>query len=238
MNQNKVFGIIGIAGVAVLLLAIVIAIVAFEDGVFSPLSGFYSELGLYTGGYFSASSSLVFNVGMMLFGLTLCASMIFWGIRQNSWSFGTVSFFGILTGVLAASLALFSLNFSQYHYTITAVFSVAAFLFGASYIAASMIAGRRSIAPLLVAFFAAICSALFAGYVISGGMTQVFIEDASMVGRLSFMPFAVLGWLSLLLLMALLVLLSLELLQDRRETAHYKTSAPMARRSSMRDFDF
>ena len=237
MNQNKVFGIIGIAGAAVLLVAIVIAIVAFENGAFSPLSGFYSELGLYSGGYFSASSSLVFNVGMILFGLALSAGMIFWGIRQNSWSFGAVSFFGILTGVLAAALALFSLNFSNYHYTITAVFSVAAFLFGASYIVASMIAGRRSIAPLLVAFFAAICSALFGGYVITGGMTQVFIEDASMVGRLSFMPFAVLGWLSLLLLMALQVLLSLELLQDRQE-ARYSTSAPTTRRSSMRDFNF
>lgn len=237
MNQNKVFGIIGIAGAAILLLAIVIAIVTFEDGAFSPFSGFYSELGLYTGSYFSASSALIFNIGMILFGLALSGGMVFWGIRQNSWSFGAVSFFGILTGVMAAALALFSLNFSKYHYTISAVFSVAVFLFAASYIVVSMIAGRRSIAPLLVAFFAAICSALFAGYVISGGMTQVFIEDASMVGRLSFMPFAVLGWLSMLLLMALQVLLSLELLQDR-EDVRYTPSAPMTRRSSMRDFDF
>ena len=237
MNQNKMFGIIGIAGAAVLLLTIVIAIVAFEDGAFSPLNGFYSELGLYTGGYFSASSALIFNIGMILFGLGLGGSMVFWGIQQNRWSFGIVSFFGILTGVLAVAMALFSLNFSQYHYIITAIFSIAVFLFGVSYIIASMVTGSRSIAPLLVAFFAAICSALFAGYVILGGMTQVFIEDASMVGRLSFMPFAVLGWLSLLLMMTLSVLLSLELLQYRQE-ARYTPSSPPTRRSSMRDFNF
>ena len=236
MNQRRLYGTIGIAGAALLLVAIVISIIAFEDGAFSPLNGFFSELGLYTGGYFSTSAALFFNIGMILFGLALCASMVFWGIRQNSWSFGVVSFFGILTGTLSAALALFSLNFSKYHYSVVAAFSVALFLFGASYIIASIVTGRRSIAPLLVAFFTAVCSALFAGYVITGGMTQVFIEDASQVGRLAFMPFAFLGWAALLLMMTLQVLLSVELLQDGRE-AGYASAAPI-RRGDMRDFDF
>ena len=236
MNQRRLYGTIGIAGAALLLVAIVISIIVFEDGAFSPLNGFFSELGLYTGGYFSASAALFFNIGMILFGLALCASMVFWGIRQNSWSFGAVSFFGILTGVLSVALAIFSLNFSKYHYTVVAAFSVALFLFGVSYIIASIVTGRRSIAPLLVAFFTAVCSALFAGYVITGGMTQVFIEDASQVGRLAFMPFAFLGWAALLLMITLQVLLSVELLQDGREAGY--TTAPPVRRSGMRDFDF
>ncbi len=237
MSQKRIFGTLGIAGAALLLVAIVISIIAFEDGAFSPLNGFFSELGLYTGGYFSASTALIFNIGMILFGLALCASMVFWGIRQNSWGFGAVSFFGILTGILSAALAIFSLNFSKYHYAVAAAFSIALFLFGTSYIIASMITGRRSIAPLLVAFFTAVCSALFAGYVITGGMTQVFVEDASMVGRLAFMPFAFLGWAALLLMIALQVLLSAELLQDGPE-AGYASEAPSVRRSGMRDFDF
>lgn len=237
MNQNKVFGSIGIAGAALLLVAVVISIITFEDGVFSPLSGFYSELGLYTNGYFSASSALIFNIGMLLLGLSLSAGMVYWGIRQNSWGFGIVSFFGLLTGVLAASLAVFSLNFARYHYIIAAVFSSAVFLFGVSYIIASIITGRRNIALLLTAFFAAVCGALFGGYVFSGSMMQVFVEDASMVGRLVFMPFAVLGWLSLLLLMALLVLFSLELLLDR-QTARFTHLAEKVHRGSVRDLDF
>ena len=50
MNQKRIFGTIGIAVGALLLVAIVISIIAFEDGAFSPLNGFFSELGLYTGG--------------------------------------------------------------------------------------------------------------------------------------------------------------------------------------------
>ena len=237
MNQKRIFGTIGIAGAALLLVAIVISIIAFEDGAFSPLNGFFSELGLYTGGYFSAFSALIFNIGMILFGLALCASMVFWGIRQDSWGFGVVSFFGILTGILSGALAIFSLNFSKYHYVVAAAFSIALFLFGASYIIASIMTGRRSIAPLLVAFFTAVCSGLFAGYVITGGMTQVFIEDASQVGRLTFLPFAVLGWAALLLMIVLQMLLSVELLQDGPET-RYASAATQEHRSGMRDFDF
>src|SRR5690554_1709493 len=100
MNQSKLFGTIGIAGAALLLVGIVIAVVTFENGVFSPLNGFYSELGQYPGAYMGGSSALIFNILMALFGLMLCAFMVYWGIRQDSWPFGTVAFLGILTGVL------------------------------------------------------------------------------------------------------------------------------------------
>jgi len=217
MNQNKLFGTIGIAGAALLLVGVVIAIITFENGAFSLLNGFYSELGQYPGAYMGGSSALIFNVLMALFGLFMCVFMVFWGIRQDSWPFGAAAFFGILTGVLAAAQAIFTLDYARYHYIVVSAFTVSAFLFGAAYIIAALATGRDgSIAPVLVAFFTAICSAVYAGFVISGGMTQVFVEDASQIGRLTFIPFAVVGWLMLLLVMALLVLLSVELMRDRR----------------------
>ena len=217
MNQNKVFGTIGIAGAVFMLVGIVIAIITFENGAFSPLNGFYSELGHYPGAYMGGSSALIFNVLMALFGLMMCAFMVFWGIRQDSWPFGAVAFLGILTGVLAAAQAIFSLDYARYHYIVVSAFAVSVFLFGAVYIIAALATGRDgSLAPVLVAFFTAICSAVYAGFVISGGMTQVFVEDASQIGRLTFIPFAVAGWLMLLLVMAMLVLLSVELMRDRR----------------------
>jgi MFS family permease len=217
MNQNKLFGTIGIAGAAFLLVGIVIAVITFENGAFSLLNGFYSELGHYSGAYMGGSSALIFNVLMALFGLIMCVFMVFWGIRQASWPFGAAAFFGILTGVLAAAQAIFTLDYARYHYIVVSAFAVSAFLFGAAYIIAALATGRNnSLASVLVAFFAAICSAVYAGFVISGGMTQVFVEDASQMGRLTFIPFAMVGWLMLLLIMALLVLLSVELMRDRR----------------------
>lgn len=215
MNQNKLFGTIGIAGAALLLVGVVIAVITFENGAFSLLNGFYSELGHYPGAYLGGSSALIFNVLMALFGLMMCVFMAFWGIRQDSWPFGAVAFLGILTGVLTAAQAIFTLDYARYHYVVVAAFAIAAFLFGAAYIIAALATGRNnSVAPVLVAFFTAISSAVYAGFVISGGMTQVFVEDASQIGRLTFIPFAVVGWLMLLLVMVLLVLLSVELVRD------------------------
>ncbi len=237
MNQKKLFGTIGIAGAALLLVAVVVSTITFEKGAFSPLSGFYSELGQYPEGYLTASSSLVYNVGLAVFGLALCAFMVFWGIRQNSWAFGTVSFFGLFTGVLAVAQAVFSLDFARYHYIASAAFSAAIFAFAASYIIVSLAVGQsRNTAAILVAFFAAACGAVFAGYIITGGMTRVFVDDASQVGRLFLMPFAVVGWLSLLLVMALLVLLSVETLQDR-QTARIASLAEKIRRNSTREIE-
>ena len=237
MNQKKLFGTLGVTGAALLLVAIVVSIITFEDGVFSPLSGFYNELGLYPGGYMTASSAMVFNVGMMLFGLILCAFMVFWGIQQNSWAFGAVSFLGIVTGALAIAQSVFTLDFARYHYIAATAFSAAVFVFGAAYIIASLVTGQnRNISAILVAFFAAACSAVFTGFMITGGMMQVFVEDASLVGRLSFMPFALVGWLSLLLLTALLVLLSVDALLDR-QMAHFAGLAEKIRRNA-RDIEF
>jgi len=238
MNQNKLFGTIGIAGAALLLAGIVIAIVTFENGAFSPLNGFYSELGQYPGSYLGASSALIFNISMALFGLAFCFFAVYWGIRQNSWAFGAAGFFGILTGVLAIAQAIFSLDYARYHYIAVAAFSAAAFLFSAVYIVASLVTGRHdNIAAVLVAFFAAICNAVFAGYVITGGMTQVFVEDASQVGRLSFMPFAIIGWLALLLAMSLLILLSVELIHNRQMT-RMANLADKIRHNNSREIEF
>jgi hypothetical protein len=90
---------------------------------------------------------------------------------------------------------------------------------------------------VLVAFFGAICSAVYSGFIFSGGMTQVFIQDASQVGRLSFMPFAVVGWLSLLLVMVLVVLLSVELFQDR-QMSRISMLADKVRRGNTREIEF
>jgi hypothetical protein len=238
MNQNKLFGTIGIAGAALLLLGVVIAIVAFENGAFSPLNGFYSELGQYPGAYMTGSSVLIFNVCMALFGLTLVVFMVFWGVKQGSGAFGAVAFFGILTGALAVAQAIFSLDYPKYHYIVAAAFCAAAFLFSGLYIAASLITGRhRSIAAVLVAFFAGVCSAIFAGYVISGGMTRVFVEDASQVGRLAFMPFAAVGWLALLLVMVLVALLGVGLIADR-QMSRMSSLADQIRRTNSREIEF
>jgi hypothetical protein len=237
MNQKKLFGTLGVTGAALLLVAIVVSIITFEDGVFSPLSGFYSELGLYPGGYITASSALIFNVGMMLFGLIFCTFMVFWGIQQNSWVFGAVSFCGIVTGALAVAQSVFTLDFARYHYIAATAFSAAVFVFGAAYIIASLVTSQnRNISAILVAFFTAASSAVYTGFMITGGMMQVFVEDASLVGRLSFMPFAVIGWLSLLLIMALLVLLSVDVLMDR-QMARFAGLAEKIRRNA-RDIEF
>ncbi len=238
MNQNRLFGTLGVLGAALLLVALVVSLITFEDGVFSPLSGFYNELGLYPGGYLTASSALVFNAGMLLFGLMLCAFMVHWGIAQNSWAFGAVSFCGIAAGVLAVAQSVFTLDFPRYHYIMAAAFPAAVFLFGAAYIIACLATGQnnRNISAILVAFFASACGAVSAGYMITGGMMQVFIEDASLVGRLSFMPFAVVGWLSLLLLMALLVLLSVDMLLGPRQPQAARMADKFRRNA--RDIEF
>lgn len=217
MNQKKLFGILGIAGAGVLLITTVIAIITFENGVFSPLNCFFNELGLYPGGYLTVSSALIFNIGMAVFGFAFCAFMVFWGICQNNWADGLVAFLGILTGVLAIAQAVFTLDFASYHYIVTAAFSVAVFALGAAFIIVSLTTGKnRSIATMLVAFFAAASGAVFAVYMFTGGMMQVFIEDASMVGRLNVMPLAIVGWFMLLLTMALLVLFSVDILLGRQ----------------------
>jgi HAMP domain-containing protein len=51
------------------------------------------------------------------------------------------------------------------------------------------------------------------------------------------MPFAVVGWLALLLLMALLVLLSVELIQDR-QSSRMANLADKIRRSNAREIEF
>jgi uncharacterized membrane protein len=140
--------------------------------------------------------------------------------------------------VLAVAQAVFSLDYAKYHYIVTAACSAAAFLFSAIYIIASLVTGRhKSISAVLVAFFGAICSAVYSGFIFSGGMTQVFIQDASQVGRLSFMPFAVVGWLSLLLVMVLVVLLSVELFQDR-QMSRISMLADKVRRGNTREIEF
>ena len=190
-----------------------IAVITFENGAFSLLNGVYSELGHYPGANKGGSSALIFNVLMALFGLIMCVFMVFWGIRQASWPFGAAAFFGILTGVLAAAQAIFTLDYARYHYIVVSAFAFSAFLFGAAYIIAALATGRNnSLASVCVLYM----RRRYAGFVISGGMTQVFVEDASQMGRLTFIPFAMVGWLMLLLIMALLVLLSVELMRDRR----------------------
>ena len=53
------FGTVGIAGAAFLLMGIVGAVITFENGAFSLLNGFYSELGHYQGAYMGGSSRVL-----------------------------------------------------------------------------------------------------------------------------------------------------------------------------------
>ncbi|MEL7604070.1 MAG: hypothetical protein AAGU77_13020, partial [Bacillota bacterium] len=157
-KTSKIFGFVGLGGAALFLFGAIAAMASFESGVYSPLSCFVTELGMYVGGYLSASSALFFNIGLLLFGLAFGLLMIWRANREESAIHAAVGFFGALTGVLAAAQGIFTLNYAQYHYIVVAAFYFAAFVFCALQIAAWMVGGRPrrfGLALLIFAFAAA-----------------------------------------------------------------------------------
>jgi len=218
MNKGKMaFGIIGALGVAVFIAAILIGILMFESGAFSPLNGFVGELGVYPGAYLTSSTALIFNICLAVSGLLLAAFMVGYGIQRNSPLFTAASFFGILTGILIVAQAVFSLNFTAYHYIVTIALFGSVILTGVLLIIALSIADKLhipSIGSSVLALGAAGLSAAFVYFMAQGGMAQVFVEDASQVARPSLMPFALIEWLALILVFGLLCLLAIRMIMQ------------------------
>ncbi len=196
MKQKRIAGALGLAGAVIFAAAAVTSIPMFERGAYSPFNCFVSELGAYTGASITFSSALVFNIGLMLSGVLFGVFMVMSGLRGETVLDTALSFFGVLTGILMAAQGLISLNFYTYHYFIASAFFVSLFIMCALYIVSNMVLRNRwsKPVPTIAAFLAGAAAALSAGYMITGGLTQVFEQDASGIGRLSFIPFAAVGW--------------------------------------------
>lgn len=239
IKSKQAIGIVGLVSVVLFLAAVIISIIGFEHGAYSPLSAFVSELGTYSGGYMTASVALVFNIGLIAAGLLLCAFMIGLGIEKNTPLFTAAAFFGVLSGVLIAAQGVFNLNFSQYHYIVTTAFFIGVFIFCTLFII-TLPTERRSLKnclpEIILAGISGICSAAFAGFMVTGGMAEIFVQDISGVGRLTLIPFAVVEWTAYILLYALIALLSVKMLMSRR-TVSASTSIPMeSKKQSNVDF--
>ncbi len=211
-KTSKIFGFAGFIGAALLMAGVIAAIACFERGVYSPLSCFVTELGMYTGGYFSAGAALYFNVGIIVFGFAFGLLTLWRANSEGSVLYAAIGFAGALTGVLAAAQGIFTLNYSQYHYVVVSAFYFAAFAFCVLQIIAWLRGGqseRFGLALLILAFAAAALSLASAVFTLTGGMARLFIEDISGAGRLLVVPFAVVGWLSVAVLWVFGILLSL-----------------------------
>lgn len=205
-NIKRIFCILAFTAVVVLLGATVVAVITYEGG-FSPLNSFFNELGLFSGGYFAASFSLLFNLSLILFGLVFGALMVIDGLEKATIQSTVLGFFGALTGVLAMAQGIFTLNISQYHYIASAAFCISVFVLCALYVIFSLLErGRKRIVELVVAGCAGAASAVYAWYILSGSMSRFFVEDASLTSRPGIMPFALIGWAAMALFMAFVVL--------------------------------
>ena len=213
---KRIACILAFAAAAVLLVAIIVSVITYEGG-FSPLNSFFNELGLFSGGYFAASFSLLFNLSLILFGLVFGALMVIDGLEKATIQSTALGFFGALTGVLAMAQGIFTLNISQYHYIASAAFCISVFVLCALYVIFSLLErSRRHIAELIVAGCAGAASAVYAWYILSGGMSRFFVEDASLTSRTGISPFALVGWAAMVLFMAFVVLHAAALLGSRR----------------------
>lgn len=221
MRSKRIAGMLGLACVAIFTAAAVISALMFENGVYSPQNCFVTELGFYAGAFPAASSALVFNTGLMLSGILFGAFMIANGLRGETLLNTAVSFFGVLTGILMAAGGLFSLNFYTYHYILASAFFVSLFIMCALYIVSKMLSEDRRSAPAqtAAAFLTGAAAALSAIYMITGGMAQVFAEDALGIGRANVIPFAIIGWAAYALLLALIAAASIRMLAEKKATA-------------------
>ena len=213
-NAKKIAGILGLAGTFILIVAIIISITSFEDGVYSLTNCFVAELGLYGSGYFTISSALIFNLGLIISGLLFAVFFVMHVLKDETLIHTAFGFFGALTGVLMAAQGVFSLNYPQYHYIVTAAFFITGFITCALYIFMQMRSRDRSslgFANAIVAFFAGAASVVFAGYTLAGGMMQVF-EENMVAARPSVLPFAIVEWAAYLFIVVFLTILAVDLL--------------------------
>lgn len=228
MNKTKLsFGIAGIAGAFVFVLLSLIAILSTES--FSFLNGFMSELGKYSGGYLSSSPALTFNIGLALSGLLLSVFMIGFGIQKGTLPYIITAFFGILTGVLIFALSIFTLNYASLHYTINVVTFISAFVTCTMYIISSFIGGSMknvSLVKTILAFLGGAASIAFAIYVQIGNMPSLLGLNTAM--RPVAVPFALIEWAALIIILALVCLVSIDMITKDEE---YSTSAPSEKAS-------
>lgn len=216
---KRFFGMLGIAAAVVLMGAAITAIVCGNDG-FTPLNAFYNELGLFSGGYFVPSFALLFNLSFVLFGLVFGALMVIDALAKNTASSTALGFFGALTGVLAMAQGLFTLNFSQYHYMASIAFFISVFVLCALYVVVKLTErGKKPVLSIVAAVCTCAAGAAYAWYMLSGGMSAFFVEDASLTSRAELVPFAPVGWVALALFLAFAVLYSIAMIGFRRKKA-------------------
>ncbi len=219
MNKSKLsFGIIGIAGTAVLLVLTLISIIGHES--YSLLNGFITELGKYPASYMGSSQQLTFNIGLVVSGLLVCVFMIGYGILKRSTWFVATSFFGVLTGVLIAAQGVITLNVASFHYVFTFLLFISAALTSVLFIISTLVEDEfklSSLAELLVAFAAGIVSILFAVFVQIGNMPQIL--SVPLRGRIAVIPFTIVGWVALLLIFAFVTLLAIRMINEKAEYA-------------------
>lgn len=215
---KRITGIAAFAATALLLCAAVVAAIFYKGG-FSPLNGFFNELGLFSGGYFAAPFALFFNLSLILFGLVFGALMVLDGLEKATIQSTSLGFFGALTGVFAMAQGIFTLNISPYHYIVSAAFYISAFVLCALYaIFGWLERGRKHIASLIAALCAGATCAAYAWYILSGSMSHFFVEDASLTSRAGILPFALVGWAAMALFMAFIVLYAAESLGGSSKT--------------------
>ncbi len=213
MNTIKrICGFLAFGATAVLLIAIIVAILTDKNN-FSPLNSFFNELGLFSGGYFAASSPLLFNLSLVFFGLVFGALLVLDGLEKATIQSTVLGFLGALTGVLTMAQGIFTLNISQYHYIATAAFCISVFVLCALYVIFSLLKQeRKRIAPIIVAGCAGGAGGVYAWYILSGSLSQFLVEDASLTSRAGILPFALFGWAAIALLMVFIVLYAAQIL--------------------------
>lgn len=217
MNRiNRLFGVIGIFAAIVSAGALAVCVVC-KSG-FSPLHAFYNELGLFSGGFFVPSTALLFNLSFLLFGILFGALMLADAFMKDTITSTVLGFFGALTGVLAMALGIFTINFVQYHYIVSAVFHISAAVLCALYVLFNLTKrGKKPVATISAAVLTFAASGTYAYYILSGGMSAYLVAKASLPSRAGFEPLALVGWAAIALLMVFTVLFSIGLLAAKRK---------------------
>jgi hypothetical membrane protein len=216
MDKTKVFaGITGIFATVVFFGSVIASAVTFKDGIYSPASCFVTELGLYTKG--DMISAPLFNAGLIAAGLALCVFMIKYTIKKERGIFIAAGFFGVLSGVFLSAQGIFCLNYS-YHGFVLCAFLVSVFITYVLLIIAWMLYERKlpGFIYSFTAFLAGAATILYGWFNISGGMAEIFREDSMGVGRLAFIPFALIGWAAYALFFLLIALLASNTLLESR----------------------
>lgn len=217
MGAGRKAGIIGVAGIVILLICAVISAAMYENGAFTPENRFITELGYYVRGYFAASPALIFNAGMIVSGLLLCIFAVMYGIRKNTPLDTAASFFCIVTGILLAAQGLVTLNYAKYHLFIEGAFFAAVFLMCLFTVISQVRSANSSIAALIFAFLAGAASALSSIYIFIGGLNKTFITGASYADRAAVMPCAIVQWGVYVMFLLLLLVQSSSMLADAGE---------------------